>query len=226
MKCLLDQAVQHTGNAQDAYPALRLRYLHLAHSCRHVLARQQSLFYLRPVRLQPRLQLQDRESIDSRRSFVFHHPLVGAQHVAAFQRSFQQPAALPVSFPHQSPCAPPRPTQFPADSAAFASVLALLAYASASSARIEVCCPTPVFHVWAFAPIARNYDALGSLLAIPPLASRRRVALGQTARSPRVLRTHLLAYLCRIYVATFRASTGLRIYWPAHPAAPPLSGKL
>jgi hypothetical protein len=49
------------------------------------------------------------------------------------------------------------------------------------------------------------------------------VAQGQTARSPRVLRTHLLAYACRIYVAAFRARTGLCIYWPAYPAAPPLS---
>src|SRR5260370_33582057 len=49
------------------------------------------------------------------------------------------------------------------------------------------------------------------------------VALRQTTRSPRVLRTHLHAYLCRIYAATFRASTGLCIDWPAHPAASPLS---
>jgi hypothetical protein len=49
------------------------------------------------------------------------------------------------------------------------------------------------------------------------------VAQWQTARSPRVLRTHLLAYACRIYVAAFRARIGLCIYWPAYPAAPPLS---
>src|SRR5262245_27512217 len=49
------------------------------------------------------------------------------------------------------------------------------------------------------------------------------VALKQTARSPRVLRTHLPAYARRIYVAVFRASIGLFIYWPAHPTAPPLS---
>jgi hypothetical protein len=49
------------------------------------------------------------------------------------------------------------------------------------------------------------------------------VALRQTTRSPRVLRTHLHAYLCRIYAATLRASTGLCIDWPAHPAASPLS---
>jgi len=49
------------------------------------------------------------------------------------------------------------------------------------------------------------------------------VALKQTARSPRVWRTHLPAYACRIYVAAFRARTGLCIYWPAYPTAPPLS---
>src|SRR4029077_16684666 len=32
-----------------------------------------------------------------------------------------------------------------------------------------------------------------------------------------------LAYACRIYVAAFRARIGLCIYWPAYPAAPPLS---
>src|SRR5215471_10901284 len=51
----------------------------------------------------------------------------------------------------------------------------------------------------------------------------RSVALKQTARSPRLSRTHLPAYTCRIYVAAFRASTGLPRDWPAHPAAPPLS---
>ncbi len=35
---------------------------------------------------------------------------------------------------------------------------------------------------------------------------------------PRVLRTHLHAYLCRIYAAAFCANTGLCIYLPAHPA--------
>ena len=33
-------------------------------------------------------------------------------------------------------------------------VLAVLAYASASSVRIEVCCPTPAFHVRPFVPLA------------------------------------------------------------------------
>ena len=45
----------------------------------------------------------------------------------------------------------------------------------------------------------------------------------QHGRSPRVLRTHLHPYACRIYVTAFRASTGLCVYWPAHPAVPPRS---
>ena len=49
------------------------------------------------------------------------------------------------------------------------------------------------------------------------------VALKQTVRSPRVLRTPLPAYACRIYVAVFRARIGLHRDWPAHPTAPPLS---
>ena len=43
----------------------------------------------------------------------------------------------------------------------------------------------------------------------------------QDNRSPRVLRTHLHAYACRIYVTAFRARIGLCVYWPAHPAVPP-----
>ena len=45
----------------------------------------------------------------------------------------------------------------------------------------------------------------------------------QHGRSPRVLRTHLHAYTCRIYVTAFRARIGLYRDWPAHPAVPPLS---
>ncbi len=44
-----------------------------------------------------------------------------------------------------------------------------------------------------------------------------------TARSPRVLHTHLHAYACRIYAAPFRASIGLHKSLPAHPDASPLS---
>ena len=49
------------------------------------------------------------------------------------------------------------------------------------------------------------------------------VALKHAVRSPRVLRTDLHAYARRIYIAAFRTRIGLRIFWPAHPAALPLS---
>src|SRR5207237_2041347 len=47
------------------------------------------------------------------------------------------------------------------------------------------------------------------------------VAPRHPCRSPRVLRIHLHAYACRIYVAAVRASFGLHRYLPAHPATPP-----
>jgi hypothetical protein len=125
------------------------------------------------------------------------------------------PAAVPVSAPETA-----RDRFRPSLSA-----LAPPWRASASLTRIEVCCPTPVFHVWAFSH-SRN-------LLCPLLTSDRSslhlsmpVAQGQTVRPPRVLRTHLRAYLCRIYAAAFRASIGLYRYAPAHPAAPPLSAEL
>ena len=50
-----------------------------------------------------------------------------------------------------------------------------------------------------------------------------RVAQRHAVRSPRVLRTHLHAYACRIYAASFRASIGLRPSLPSYPDAPPRS---
>ena len=100
-------------------------------------------------------------------------------------------------------------------------VLAALACASASLARIEVCCPTPVFHVRAFVrfrttmPSADFWRFLPAFLNAGSSMANRQIS--------RVLRTHLLAYACRIYVAAFRARIGLCIYWPAYRAAPPLS---
>ena len=43
------------------------------------------------------------------------------------------------------------------------------------------------------------------------------------ARSPRVLHTHLHAYVRRIYAASFRVSIGLRRIWPPHPDTSPIS---
>ena len=91
---LLNQTVQHRRDAQSANPALRLRYLHLAHRLRLIYARQQVLSYPRPVPLKPGLELGDRQSIDSRRSFVLHHALIGTEQVVAFHHGFHQPRRL------------------------------------------------------------------------------------------------------------------------------------
>ncbi len=122
-------------------------------------------------------------------------------------------AAVPASAPE------PAPDRFRLS----ASALAILAYASASLARIEVCCPTPLFPVRPFAPCWRLlWPRLTSGDSSQRLSTP--VAQRQTTRSPRVWRTHLHAYACRIYVTAFRASTGLCVYAPAHPTVPPLSG--
>ena len=61
-------------------------------------------------------------------------------------------------------------------------------------------------------PSANGMDAPARRLSTP-------VALRQPCRSPRVLRTHLHAYACRIYAASDRASFGLWLFGPPHPNA-------
>src|SRR6185437_16732806 len=131
-------------------------------------------------------------------------------------------AALPVSFAHQPPCVPPHPQQVPADSVrlclCWPHLRALLLHRIASRSVVLL----PCFMFGPSPPVRQLlWPRLTSGNSSPRLSAQ--VALGQTARSPRVLRTHLPAYACRIYVAAFRARIGLRIYWPAYPAAPPLS---
>ena len=94
IECLLNQAVQHRRNAQHANPALRLGYLHFAHRLRLIHARQQVLSYPYPVPLKPWFELGNRESIDSRRSFVLHHAIIGLEQVVAFHHGFHQPQRL------------------------------------------------------------------------------------------------------------------------------------
>src|SRR5215468_4220331 len=98
MQRLLNQTIHHRRDAQCPYPALRLRYFHFTHRRGHVLAPPQRLSYLHPVRLDPRLQLSDREPIDSGRAFVAHHALISAQHVAAFHHDFHPPWHLRFRF--------------------------------------------------------------------------------------------------------------------------------
>ena len=116
MQRLLDQPIQHRRNAQSSYPALRLRYVHLAHRRRHVLARQPRLSYLRPVRLEPRFQLSHRASIDSRCAFIAYHALIRAQHVTAFHHRLHPPWCFRFrspSSPRTSLCTRARSRQVP-----------------------------------------------------------------------------------------------------------------
>lgn len=173
------------------------------------------------MRLESGLERGHRQSIDSRSAFVLHHTLVSAQHVAAFHCGFHQPQRLRFRSPisrrahlrtrtgsRQVPPALLRPGHTRVCFCFFGSHRGLLSYSrvSCSALRPALAATMASADFWRFVPTP--FDA-GSPKA--------------TARSPRVLRTHLHAYAGRIYVTAFRASTGLCIYWPAHPAVPPLS---
>src|SRR5215469_16011548 len=221
MQRLLNQTIHHRRDAQCPYPALRLRYFHFTHRRGHVLAPPQRLSYLHPVRLEPRLQLSDREPIDSGRAFVGHHALISAQPVAAFHHDFHPPWHLRFRFSSRhrtNLCTRARSRQVPPACAAvgrtcvrfcfIGSHRGLLSYSPVSASALRglatATMASPDF--WPSFPTPLEVSALK-----------------QTARSPRLSRTHLPAYTCRIYVAAFPASTGLPRDWPAHPAAPPRS---
>src|SRR5688572_16451717 len=102
----------------------------------------------------------------------------------------------------------------PRDSAALAS-------ASASAVRIEIVRPTLGVVVRPFVATRLLRPLLTSDSASADLSIC--VAQRHAVRSPRVLRTDLHAYARRIYVTAFRTRIGLCIFWPAHPAVPPLS---
>src|SRR5579864_2087290 len=129
---------------------------------------------------------------------------------------------LPVSFPQQPPIRPLHPHPIPAGSACLRRrgpyLRTLLLYQLASRSAVLLPCFT-------FGPSRSRdrYYGLGLTSGDPSQHLSMSAALQQTARSPRVSRTHLPAYACRIYVAAFRARTGLHKDLPAYPAAPPLS---
>jgi len=79
MKCLLDQAIQRTGNAQDAYSPPCGFGISTLRTAPGMYSPDNRACFIFGECLQPWLKLQNREPIDSRCSFVFHHPLVGAQ---------------------------------------------------------------------------------------------------------------------------------------------------
>ena len=100
-QCLLDQSIQHRGNAQLALAPVRLGNHHLAHRLRPVRARQQRLTGLRPGRAQPLGRLLDVEPVHPRRAFVGLDPLPRRLQVLSRQRRLQQGAC-----PRLRPCRP------------------------------------------------------------------------------------------------------------------------
>ena len=73
MQCLLDESIHHRRNAERAYPALRLRYVHPAHRLRVIRTRQQSALDRGPVLLQVSFEFGHGERIHARRTLVRHH---------------------------------------------------------------------------------------------------------------------------------------------------------
>jgi len=103
------------------------------------------------------------------------------------------------------------------------SVLAILAYASASSSRIEVCSPTSVFHVRPFtAPVSAATTTSAAICQPIPtpygVSSPR-----QVDRLPRVIRVTFTAYIRRIYVPIFWMVSGFEPCGPLAQMGPPLS---
>ena len=78
-------------------------------------------------------------------------------------------------------------------------------------------------------PFIESLRLLWPLLTSPaasssPCGDASPAPAGHRRRSPRVMRTDLHAYVCRIYAHDFRARTGLRVSWPPYPSWPPLCG--
>jgi hypothetical protein len=100
-QCLLDQPIQHRGDAQLALAPVRFGNHHLAHRLGPVRARQQRLARLRPTRAQQLGGLLDVESVHPGRALVGLDALPRRLQVLSRQRRFQQGAS-----PRLRPCRP------------------------------------------------------------------------------------------------------------------------
>ena len=91
---------------------------------------------------------------------------------------------------------------------------------SASPLVIEIRVSSPLLQVQAFAPVdgATMPSADFCNFFLPPLSDS---SSWQSCRPPRVMRTHLHAYVRRIYAQAFRTGIGLWRYTPPHPACTP-----
>jgi hypothetical protein len=88
---LLYQTIQYRRDAQRTYPAVGLGYFHFANRCRHVVASQQGCPDAGPVLLQPCLELQHAESIDSGRTLVPHDTLIRSPQVSSVNHGLHLP---------------------------------------------------------------------------------------------------------------------------------------
>ena len=98
-QCLLDQSIQYRRDAQCAYPAIGLGYVHFANRRRHVFARQKCCLDAWPVLLQPCLELVHGEPIDSCRALVPHVPLIRSPEVATFDYGVHLPQSFRFRLP-------------------------------------------------------------------------------------------------------------------------------
>jgi hypothetical protein len=101
--------------------------------------------------------------------------------------------------------------------------MAVLAYASASSACIEVCSPTSVFHVQSFTAPVSAATTTSAAICRPIPAPYDADSPRQDDRLPRVIRATFTAYIRRIYVPTFRMVSGFEFHGPLAQMGPPLS---
>ncbi len=90
MKCLLDEPIHDRRYAELPLPTIGFRNLDTSHNLGPLRTRQQPFLDLEPVRLKPGLQVFNTHLVDSRRSFVPHHPRISFEHVPAFDQTLDQ----------------------------------------------------------------------------------------------------------------------------------------
>jgi hypothetical protein len=200
MQRLLDQSIRQRRDAERPYPALRLGDVHPAYRLRDVLPVSSAGLDRWPVSLQMILELGN-PMPSTPAAPCCRPPAHTRAQVAAFHHGFHQPCLLRF-----------RP-QSVADSAsaldtATAGFRPVLLRAEPRLIPTHFCLHRlhrdhqRLLASFMFGPSVKPH-LLWPLLtsAGPSHTSRCAVAQGHPCRSPRVLRTHLHAYACRIYVA-------------------------
>ena len=87
---LLDKAVQHRGNAQQAFSPVRLRDFHAPHRLRAIAACNQPCTDFRPVMSEVGWQFINTHTVDARCALVLAYLLEGTLQVRAREHAFEQ----------------------------------------------------------------------------------------------------------------------------------------